>query len=116
MLTGPSATRPHPAGDLVDRHSGRLQTKHIAHLAHRGPLCRPPAPPVAKPMEPTLSRPAETPCDWCLARRHHPRMAGEIISERRARSLRIRGPTSLRNPHPAFDFEKLVDWHPKIEN
>ena len=23
----------HPAGDLVNRHPGRLQTKHIAHLA-----------------------------------------------------------------------------------
>jgi SOS response associated peptidase (SRAP) len=44
MLTGPSATRPHPAGDLVDRLSGRLQTKHIAHLlgsAPRGGYVRP---------------------------------------------------------------------------
>src|SRR5712671_6826999 len=44
MLTGPSATRPHPAGDLFDRHSGRLQTKHIAHLlgsAPRGGYVRP---------------------------------------------------------------------------
>src|SRR5216684_4316038 len=37
MLTGPSATRPHPAGDLFDRHSGRLQTKHIAHLLGSAP-------------------------------------------------------------------------------
>ena len=37
----PDGRRRHadPAGDLVAGHPGGLQPKHVAHLAHRDPLC-----------------------------------------------------------------------------
>jgi len=76
-------------------------------------LCWHPCPPVAKPKERTLSKPAETPCDRCLprrtsspnGRRNHLGTPSEITPDSRA--------TSPRNPHHAFDFEKLVDWQPE---
>jgi hypothetical protein len=54
-----------------------------AHLAHRCPLCWHPLP-RPKPKERTLVGRAEAPPTWG----HHPRMAGEIILERRAKSNR----------------------------
>jgi len=35
---------PHPPRNLTDRHPGRLQSDHIAHMAHRKPLRRHPGP------------------------------------------------------------------------
>ena len=37
--------RPHPPRNLAARHPGRLQSDHIAHMAHRKPLRRHPGPP-----------------------------------------------------------------------
>ena len=50
-----------PAGDLVAGYPGGLQPKHVAHLAHRDPLCWHRPLPWQKPKERTLSGPAETP-------------------------------------------------------
>ena len=48
-----------PPGDLAARHPGRLQSHHIAHVAHRKPLRRHPGPPSQKPKGGTVSEPEE---------------------------------------------------------
>jgi hypothetical protein len=78
---------PHPPRNLADRHPGRLQSDHIAHMAHRKPLRWHPGPP-------SQSRKAGPYRSQKRPRhpgRHHPGMAGEIISEWRARSNRNGG-------------------------
>jgi hypothetical protein len=88
----------HPAGDLVDCHPGHLQTKHVAHLAHRGPLCwHRPLPWQAKGADAKrASRDAVRPVTIRATSsrnsgRNHLGTPSEIKSEWRARSLRIRG-------------------------
>ena len=81
----PNGRRRHadPTRDLVAGHPGGIQPKHVAHLAHRDPLCWHRPLPWQKPKERTLS--------GGLTGRLHPGMAGEIISERRATSNRNGG-------------------------
>jgi hypothetical protein len=75
------------AGNLVEPDPRGPQTKHFAHLAHHCPLCWHPLPRAnAKGADP--NRASRGPA---LTERHHPGMAGEIISERRARSNRNAG-------------------------
>ena len=45
-----------PARDLVAGHTGGIQPKHVAHLAHRDPLCWHRPLPRQKPKEGTLKR------------------------------------------------------------
>src|SRR5229473_3692161 len=88
-----------PTRDLVAGHTGGLQPKHVAHLAHRDPLCWHRPLPRQKPKERTLSGPAETPS----TERLHPAMPSEIISEQRATSNRNGG-----RDHPGIpgDFSR----------
>ena len=76
----------HPAGDLVAGHPGGFQPKHVAHLAHRDPLCWHRPLPWQKPKERTLSGPAETPSNRATSSRNggrnHLGTPGEIKSER----------------------------------
>ena len=60
---------PDPPGDLVTGYPGRLQPKHLAHLAHRDPLCWHQPLPWQKPQERTLSGPAETPLNRATSSR-----------------------------------------------
>ena len=79
--------RPHPPRNLAGRHPGRLQSDHIAHMAHRKPLRRHPGPP-------SQSRKAGPYRSQKRPRhpgRHHPGMVGEIISEWWATSNRNGG-------------------------
>ncbi len=97
----PNRRRRHadPTRDLVAGHTGGLQPKHVAHLAHRDPLCWHRPLPRQKPKERTLSGPAETPS----TERLHPAMPSEIISEQRATSNRNGG-----RDHPGIpgDFSR----------
>src|SRR5271169_3212462 len=84
-----------PAGDLVAGYPGGLQPKHVAHLAHRDPLCWHRPLPWQKPKERTLSGPAETPSNRATSSRNggrnHLGTPSDIKSEWWARSSRIRG-------------------------
>ena len=106
-----------PAGDLVAGHPGGIQPKHVAHLAHRDPVCWHRPLPWQKPKERTLSGPAEPP----LTGRLHPGMAGEIISERRATSNRNGGrdhpgiPGDFpRNPHAVSPLPQQPDFRLRL--
>ena len=93
----PNRRRRHadPTGDLVAGHPGGIQPKHVAHLAHRDPLCWHRPLPWQKPKERTLSGPAETPSNRATssrnAERNHLGTASDIKSEWRARSSRNPG-------------------------
>ncbi len=90
------------AGDLVAGHTGGIQPKHVAHLAHRDPLCWHRPLQWQKPKERTLSGPAETPSNRATSSRNAERnhlgtasdikigMVREIIPECRATSVGIR--------------------------
>src|SRR5271169_6576687 len=84
-----------PAGDLVAGHPGGFQPKHVAHLAHRDPLCWHRPLPWQKPKERTLSGPAETPSNRATSSRNggrnHLGTPSDIKSEWWATSSRIRG-------------------------
>src|SRR5450755_1409669 len=86
---------PHPPRNLTDRHPGRLQSDHIAHMAHRKPLRWHPKSPFAKPKGGTVSEPEEAASPRATSSRNsgrdHLGMAGEIKSERWARSFRNGG-------------------------
>ena len=98
----PDGRRRHadPARDLVAGHPGGIQPKHVAHLAHRDPLCWHRPLPRQKPKERTLSGPAETPSNRATSSRNSGRnhlgtpgddqigMVGDIIPESRATSVR----------------------------
>src|SRR5713101_3340241 len=93
----PNRRRRHadPTRDLVAGHTGGLQPKHVAHLAHRDPLCWHRPLPRQKPKERTLSGPAETPSNRATssrnAERNHLGTASDIKSEWWARSSRNAG-------------------------
>ena len=80
---------------IIAGHTGGIQPKHIAHLAHRDPLCWHRPLPRQKPKEGTLSGSAETPFNRATssrnAERNHLGRASDIKSERRARSSRNAG-------------------------
>jgi hypothetical protein len=82
------------AGNLVKPDPSGPQTKQLAHLAHRCPLCWHPLPP-QKPKERTLFGPAEAPLNRATssrnAGRNHLGTPSEIKSEGWATSSRIRG-------------------------
>src|SRR5271167_3575366 len=84
-----------PEGNLVAGHPGGFQPKHVAHLAHRDPLCWHRPLPWQKPKERTLSGPAETPSNRATSSRNggrnHLGTPSDIKSEWWARSSRIRG-------------------------
>jgi hypothetical protein len=93
--------RSHPPRDLTGRHPGRLQSDHIAHMAHRKPLRRHPGPP-------SQSRKAGPYRSQKRPRhpgRHHPGMVGEIISERWATSNRNGG-----RDHSGMVGEIIPEW------
>src|SRR5580700_3927583 len=75
----PDSRRRHanPAGDLVAGHTGGIQPKHVAHLAHRDPLCWHRPLPWQKPKERTLSGPAETPSKRATSSRNGGRLPPE---------------------------------------
>ena len=93
----PNGRRGHtnPAGNLVAGHPGGIQSKHVAHLAHRDPLCWHRPLPWQKPKDRTLSGPAEAPSNRATssrnAERNHLGTASDIKSEWRARSSRNPG-------------------------
>src|SRR6202035_2801430 len=109
----------HPAGDLVDCHPGRLQTKHIAHLAHRGPLCwHRPLPWQAKGADAKrASRDAVRPVTIRTTSsrnsgRNHLGTSSEIKSEWRARAPPGRGrlpPESALSLTEAADGAKFIN-------
>src|SRR4051794_20326344 len=68
---------PDPAGDLVAGDPGDLQPKHLAHLAHRDPLCWHRPLPRQKPTERTLSGPAEAPLSRATSSRNPGRLPSE---------------------------------------
>src|SRR5262249_55052591 len=84
-----------PAGDLVAGHAGRLQPKHVAHFAHRDPLCWHRPLPWEKPKARTLKGAAETPSNRATSSRnggrHQPGTPSDIKSEWWARSSRNGG-------------------------
>src|SRR5271170_8371237 len=95
-----------PAGNLVAGHPGGFQPKHVAHLAHRDPLCWHRPLPWQKPKERTLSGPAETPSNRATSSRNggrnHLGTPSDIKSEWWATSSRIRGRLP---PESAFEAD-----------
>src|ERR1700758_1966048 len=91
------------AGNLVAGQPGGLQPKHVAHLAHCDPLCWHRPLPWQKPKERTLSGPAETPPTRATSSRNggrnHLGTPGEIKSDWRATSSRIRGRLPPESAH-----------------
>src|SRR5215831_7684018 len=90
------------AGNLVEPDPGGPQTKHVAHSAHRHPLCWHPLP-RAKPKERTLIGPAEAPSNRARSSRNggrnHLGTPSDIKSEWRATSSRIRGRLPPESAH-----------------
>src|SRR6266851_919253 len=96
------------AGDLVAGYPGGLQPKHVAHLAHRDPLCWHRPLPWQKPKERTLNGPAEAPSNRARSSRNggrnHLGTPSNIKSEWWARSSRNPGrlpsESALSSPRP----------------
>ena len=102
------------ASDLVAGQSGGLQPEHVAHLAHRNPLCWHRPLPWQKPKERTLSGPAETPSNRATSSRNggrnHLGTPSDIKSEWWATSSRNLGRLpSEAAPHRPTIARRLSD-------
>jgi len=84
-----------PAGDLAAGHTGGIQPKHVAHPAHRDPLCWHRPLPWQKLEGTDAKRSAERSSNRATSSRncgrHHPGTSSEIKSEWWARSSRNAG-------------------------
>ena len=78
---------PNPPPNLAHRQAGRLQSDHVAHLAHGYPLAWHPSPSLLTSKAGTLKKPEEAPSPG----RHHFGTVGDIIPEWRATSNRNGG-------------------------
>src|SRR5271168_4542224 len=103
-----------PAGNLVAGHPGGFQPKHVAHLAHRDPLCWHRPLPWQKPKERTLSGPAETPSNRSTSSRNggrnHLGMPSDIKSEWWARSSRNPGRLPSESAHGVLITRRAGEW------